>query len=156
MSTTILFLDLDGVLITTPAWRPNEIATDGYSAFNPICVHYLNALLPLANFEIWLSSSRRKTSSLEAFQGIFERRGVAAKLAGFLPDYPNCHSRKEEILTFITTMKISNFLILDDDKSLNGLAPVYKERLVLTSYFQGFKEEQLALATTILKKHTSD
>lgn len=42
------------------------------------------------------------------------------------------------------------FIILDDDKSLNGLAPSYKERLVLTSYWQGFKEEQLKLATKIL------
>jgi histidinol phosphatase-like enzyme len=41
----VLFLDLDGVLITTPAWKPDEIDSDGYSKFEQSCVDNLNQLL---------------------------------------------------------------------------------------------------------------
>ena len=99
-----------------------------------------------------MSSSRRKATSLEDFQGIFERRGIQGRLTGFLSNYPHCTSRKEEILAFLPTIASQGFIILDDDKSLNGLAPSYKKRLVLTSYLQGFKEEQLSLALVILNK----
>jgi hypothetical protein len=49
-----LILDLDGVLITTPAWRVDEIDADGYSKFDMKCVSYLNTLLASYPLEIWL------------------------------------------------------------------------------------------------------
>lgn len=147
----ILLLDLDGVLITTPAWRANELAADGYAVFDTQAVACLNELLAVANCELWLSSSRRKGKSLETFQAIFEARGIVAPLTGLLPVYPSSFSRKEELQAFIPSLQGQDFLIIDDDKSLNGLAPAYKKRLVLTPYHQGFREEQLALAKAIVR-----
>ena len=40
-----ILLDLDGVLITTPNWKPDEIHCDGYSVFNKVAVANLNGLL---------------------------------------------------------------------------------------------------------------
>lgn len=151
-SPIALLLDLDGVLITTPAWRANELAADGYAVFDAQAVACLKELLAVANFELWLSSSRRKGKSLEEFQAIFEARGIAA-LTGLLPVYPSSFSRKEELQAFIPSLQGQDLLIIDDDKSLNGLAPAYKKRLVLTQYHQGFREEQLTLAKAMVREN---
>lgn len=151
-SPTILLLDLDGVLITTPAWQANPLSSDGYATFNTQAVACLNELLNQAPFEIWLSSSRRKGKTLEEFQVIFEHRGIIQPIAGYLPLYPKDYSRKEEVQAFIPSLQGQDFLIIDDDKSLNGLELAYKKRLVLTKYHQGFQKEQLELAITILKE----
>jgi len=38
MNKTTLILDLDGVLITTPSWKADEMDADGYSKFNENCI----------------------------------------------------------------------------------------------------------------------
>jgi len=52
MRRITLILDLDGVLITTPIWKADEIDSDGYSKFNMNCVQNLNKLLIQSDFEI--------------------------------------------------------------------------------------------------------
>lgn len=64
MNKVLLILDLDGVLITTPTWKADEIDSDGYSKFSRNCVSNLNRLLATANFEIWLSSHAELSSLL--------------------------------------------------------------------------------------------
>lgn len=151
MPKTLLLLDLDGVLITTPTWRADDLAEDGYARFNTTAVDCLNKLLAFADLDIWLSSSRRKALSLDACQEIFRQRGLQQVPLGFLPIYPPSYSRKVEVLTFLKARGSTNFLILDDDKSLNGLDSFYKNRLVLTSYYKGFGVEELELAKRILE-----
>lgn len=141
-SPTILILDLDGVLITTPPWKQDMIATDGYSEFNKICVQQLNRLLKAHLFEIWLSSSRRKSQSLSFFKQLFSNRGVHTPLTGMLPISQDHQSRKQEIEFFLEQKSPVHFLIIDDDKSLNALAPQLKSQLILTSYLKGFDEEK--------------
>jgi len=65
MKIITLILDLDGVLITTPSWKADNIHSDGYSDFNKDCVINLNKLLLVENFEIWLSSMRRTTKNIK-------------------------------------------------------------------------------------------
>lgn len=140
-SKTHLLLDLDGVLITTPPWKSDSIAEDGYSAFNPTCVQHLNALLAVGDFALWISSSRRKAISLEALQGIFQRRGLQATIQGYLPIADQPSSRRLEIEQFIAQQGLTHFLVIDDDKSLNAFAP--KNQLIQTTFFQGFNAEKL-------------
>ncbi len=123
--------------------------TDGYSKFNQQCIDNLNQLLSYSDFEIWLSSTRRTVKTLDEFNKIFKHRNSKQKITGFLPDYPNCINRKEEITQFIKEMKLSNFLILDDDKSLNDLEEEYKVKLVLTKLYEGLNKDQLELAKNI-------
>ena len=152
MEKTILILDLDGVLITTPSWKADEIAPDGYSVFNKKCVDNLNNLLSKFTFDIWLSSTRRTVKSLEEFNTIFENRNIKEPIIGFLPEYENCKSRADEVVRFIEEFEILNFIILDDDKSLNGIKENYKKQLVLTELQKGFDNEKLKIAIEKIKK----
>jgi len=152
MEKTILILDLDGVLITTPSWKADEIAPDGYSVFNKKCVDNLNNLLSKSAFDIWLSSTRRTVKSLEEFNTIFENRNIKEPIIGFLPEYENCKSRADEVVRFIEEFEILNFIILDDDKSLNGIKENYKKQLVLTELQKGFDNEKLKIAIEKIKK----
>lgn len=138
---TQLFLDLDGVLITTPPWKSDPIAEDGYSEFNATCVAHLNTLLAQGDFELWISSSRRKALSLEALQGIFQRRGLLATIQGYLPIADQRLSRRLELERFIAQQGCTRFLVIDDDKSLNAFVP--KAQLVQTTLLQGFNAEKL-------------
>ncbi len=139
----LLILDLDGVLITNPSWKADRIHSDGYSEFNESCVENLNRLLTLAEFDIWLSSTRRTVKTMNEFNLIFKNRGIKKDIVGFLPEYADCRNRKEEIQKFITEFKASDFLIIDDDKSLNGLKSKIKESLILTELTKGFNSEKL-------------
>lgn len=147
-----LLLDLDGVLITTPSWKADEIEEDGYSKFNDSCIDRLNVLLEDKRIQIWLSSSRRTTKTLNEFNKIFKARSINGRITGFLPIYEDCKNRKEEILKFIKDKRITKYLILDDDNSLNGLNKEIKEKLVKTDYLIGFSEDNLIQAKRILEK----
>ncbi|MDH7448308.1 HAD domain-containing protein [Aquimarina sp. 2201CG14-23] len=152
MTKPVLILDLDGVLITTPMWKADEIDSDGYSKFNEDCITNLNKLLSKWEFEIWLSSTRRTIKTLAEFNQIFRNRNIKTPISGFLPEYNDCKTRKDEILRFIEEYKISNFLMIDDDKSLNGLEEKYKEKLILTELQKGFDLENLELAIEKVKR----
>lgn len=149
-----LLLDLDGVLITTPSWKADEIEEDGYSKFNDGCIDRLNVLLEHKRIQIWLSSSRRTTKTLNEFNKIFKARSINGRITGFLPIYEDCKNRKEEILNFIKEKGITKYLILDDDNSLNGLNKEVKGKLVKTDYLIGFSEDNLIQAKRILEKRT--
>lgn len=152
MSKTTLILDLDGVLITTPMWKADEIDSDGYSKFNEDCVTNLNKLLSIREFEVWLSSTRRTIKALSEFNQIFKKRNIKTSISGFLPEYDDCRTRKDEILRFIEEHNTSNFLIIDDDKSLNGLEEKYKKKLILTELQKGFDKEKFELAIGKIKR----
>lgn len=149
-----LILDLDGVLITNPAWKADRIHSDGYSDFNESCVENLNRLLTLAEFDIWLSSTRRTTKTLTEFNLIFKNRGIKKDIVGFLPEYEDCRNRKHEVEKFIAEFNISDFLIIDDDKSLNELESQVKNRLISTELTIGFNSEKLIEATEKIKNLT--
>ena len=142
-----MILDLDGVLITNPSWKADRIHSDGYSEFNESCVESLNQLLTLAEFDIWLSSTRRTVKTLTEFNLIFKNRGIKKDIVGFLPEYSDCKNRKEEILKFIAEFKPSDFLIIDDDKTLNGLENNIKDNLILTELAKGFNSDKLKEAS---------
>jgi len=152
MTKSLLILDLDGVLITTPTWKADEIDSDDYSKFNEDCITNLNNLLSKWEFEIWLSSTRRTIKTLEEFNQIFSNRNIKNQISGFLPEYDNCKTRKDEILRFIEEQNTSNFLIIDDDKSLNELEEKYKTKLILTELQKGFDKEKFELAIEKIKR----
>lgn len=154
METITIILDLDGVLITTPIWKPDLVdEVDQYSKFDEQCIDNLNVLLSKCTCEIWLSSTRRTVKTLEEFNIIFKNRNIRSPICGFLPEYTDCKTRKEEIVKFIQDYEVTNFLILDDDRSLNGLHIDVKKRLILTQYIKGFNLEKLKLALEIIDQN---
>tara|TARA_B100001769_G_scaffold215300_1_gene174915 strand:- start:19 stop:486 length:468 start_codon:yes stop_codon:yes gene_type:complete len=143
MEIVNLILDLDGVLITTPPWKPDEIMEDNYSKFNEECVKNLNSLLSLFPTSIWLSSTRRLNKTLEEFNQIFQTRKIKNSIEGFLPNNADLKTRKQEVESFIKQNNLKNYLIIDDDKSLNELDSKIKKQLVQTTFLQGFNKEKL-------------
>ena len=85
MRKIALLLDLDGVLITTPTWKMDEIHTDGYSQFNVVCVENLNQILNFGRFEIYISSTRRKNKTIEEFIRFLKTEEFHKKLKLFYP-----------------------------------------------------------------------
>lgn len=122
---TIVILDLDGVLITTPSWRKCEIMPDGFSQFNVNAVENLNLFLSNINAELWLISDRRKGYTLEQFKNFFANRDIRCELTGLVPNY-GFINRRGELEKFVEDNKIDNFIIIDDDTSLESSK--YKDR----------------------------
>lgn len=151
MKPIALLLDLDGVLITTPTWKMDEIHTDGYSQFNVVCVENLNQILNFGRFEIYISSTRRKNKTIEEFNQIFKNRGISQEIKDFLPLNDDFVSRKEEIQVFLKQTKIEDFLIIDDDKTTLGLPDKFKSRLILTEFLNGLSSENVVLVKALLK-----
>ncbi|MFD2562637.1 HAD domain-containing protein [Aquimarina rubra] len=148
----LIILDLDGVLILTPNWKSDEMHSDGYSEFNGDCVRNLNSLMDNLDAELWLSSTRRLSKDLKQFQEIFKNRNIKAPLVGFLPGGTLGTERKIEIDTFLDHEPIRNFLIIDDDKSLNGLESDRKQFWVQTELLIGFNAAKLNEAQEIIKQ----
>jgi hypothetical protein len=146
-----IILDMDGVLITTPLWKPDTLHKDGYSDFNETCVQNFNKLASMVAVEVMLSSSRRKTKTLEEFRQIFDNRGMKAILTGFIPVLATTTTKSEEIKAYLEETKVKNYLIIDDDLSLNDLPTHIRENCIFTTYARGFDEQALAQAREVIK-----
>lgn len=144
----VVILDLDGVLITTPPWKRDDIEEDGYSVFNKRAIENLNALLSVANAELWLISDRRKGYTLEQFNIFFKNRNIKNELSGMVPVYTET-SRIEEFKEFIKDESIKNYLLIDDDNSLEALED--KSFWIKTNSLIGFNEEKLNEAIDKIK-----
>lgn len=147
-----LLLDLDGVLITTPLHKADEIASDGYSVFNSTSVENLNTLLEYAEFSIYLSSARRKTNTLEELNQVFVNRGIKQEIKDFVPIYEHTKNRKEDVLNFLEENQNEKFLIIDDDASLHELENTIKNNTIITSSHLGFDDAKLREAINIVKQ----
>ena len=138
----VIILDLDGVLITTPPWRSDEFEIDGYSKFNSMAIDNFNMLIECLNFEceLWLISDRRRGKSLEQFNEIFKTRNIKKSIDGLVPVYGHI-TRREELEKFISENEFDNFLLIDDDSSLEGLHD--KGPWIKTKSLIGFGIEEL-------------
>ncbi len=149
----LLFLDLDGVLITTPSWKPDEIDFDNYSKFNSFCVENLNIILQNYNFEIWISSSRRINKTINEINTIFYNRNIKQIISGFLPVFEINYQRNIEIESFLKTQEYNTLLILDDDTSLQNLSIELKIRWIQTFPLMGLNLTKLNECLTLLKEN---
>jgi len=145
----VVILDLDGVLITTPSWKRGDIEEDGYSVFNKRTIENLNILLSVADAELWLISDRRKGFTLEQFNVFFKNRNIETELSGMVPVYSKPVIRIEEFKEFIKDESIKNYLLIDDDSSLDALED--KSFWVKTNSLVGFSEEKLNEAIDKIK-----
>ncbi|WP_462222278.1 HAD domain-containing protein [Ferruginibacter sp.] len=150
----VILLDLDGVLIITPSWKQDLIHIDGYSDFNEKLLENFNTLIKNVTAEIWLTSSRRNNKTLSEFNEIFKNRKVVKKLEGFIPQGTGGKERLAEINAFLDHEPVKNFLIIDDDNSLQNLEARRKQYWVKTSSLIGFDSERLIDAFSKLKNWT--
>lgn len=134
----VIILDLDGVMITTPSWKSDDIHQDGFSMFNENASNWIDKLCNV-DAEFWLISSRRSGFTLEQFNVFLKNRNMNIKLSGLVPIYEN-RKRIDELLTFLKENSPENYLLIDDDGSLEDLED--KTFWIKTQPLVGFNEEK--------------
>ncbi len=142
----LIFLDIDGVMVTAKSWQRPDILEDGFVDFSPKAVRVIQDILSQnADTTIILTTSHKSRFSLSQWKIIFERRGLNVNKLESLNDNTDFQSRKVEILNWFDSNDIhEDFIIIDDDKSLNDLPKIYKDRLILTSSLVGLNESHWA------------
>ena len=142
----LIFLDIDGVMAPAKSWQRPDILEDGFVDFSSKAVRVLQDVLAQnADTTIVLTTSHKSRFSLSQWKLIFERRGLRVNKIQSLNDNTDFQSRKVEILNWFDSNDIDeDFIIIDDDKSLNDLPTFYKDRLILTSSLVGLNESHWA------------
>ncbi len=150
----LILLDIDGVMLSASSWKPVEKLDDGFSNFSPRAVSNLQRIISETGASIILTTSHKSTYSLYQWHNIFKKRGINVSILGKLDDNTTFLSRKEEILNWQFKNKgINDYVIIDDDKSLNGLPSIIKEKVVLTSPMVGLTNDDALSAIKTLKKY---
>jgi len=142
----LIFLDIDGVMAPAKSWQRPDVLEDGFVDFSSKAVSVLQDVLAQnADTTIILTTSHKSRFSLSQWKIIFERRGLKVNKLESLNDNNDFQSRKVEILNWFESNDIhEDFIIIDDDKSLNDLPTFYKDRLILTSSLVGLNESHRA------------
>ncbi len=149
-----VLLDIDGVMVKGNAWKPVENLQDGFSAFIPAAVMALCKIIEATDADIVLTTSHKHRFSLDEWRDIFSRRGISISNGSSITRLEvnrNNLNRKDEILKWVKNhSEVANFVILDDDKSLNGLPSYLKENLILTSPYIGLTDSEANHAIDLL------
>ncbi|MDR6785266.1 hypothetical protein ABIE26_003965 [Pedobacter africanus] len=147
----LILLDIDGVMVPANSWRRPEFREDGFPAFTSKSVEALNRIISETNADLILTTSHKSKYSLPQWKNIFKNRGIEVKSIKRLTANDANQDRKGEILRWFKKRKSNDgdFVIIDDDKMLNGLPVTLKENLVLTSPSVGLTDE---LADTAIAK----
>ncbi len=152
LTIMLLFLDIDGVMVPAKSWKSPELLNDGFPAFSIKATSVLQRLIS-EDVIVMLTTSHKSKFSIEEWKSIFGNRGINIEKIKSLPENIDNLTRKDEILNwFSTNINDKNFIIIDDDKSLNDLPPFLKDNLVLTSPYIGLTEEHSELIKSIMHK----
>lgn len=148
----LILLDIDGVMVPATSWRPSEILSDGFANFSSKATIGLQSIINNTRATILLTTSHKSVYSNSEWEQIFKTRGIISKIDKLEHNGDNLN-RKEEILRWFSIKKtLENFVIIDDDKSLNGLPAYIKNKVVLTSGTIGLNTELAQSAIDILRK----
>ncbi len=151
----MILLDIDGVLVTTAAWRPVEILADGFMKFNGKAAANLQKLILETGATIVLTTTHRINYSTDTWKDIFKLRGISANTISKINDrnsIPVMLDRATEIKEwFHNGGNKQHFVVIDDDPSLNGLPTILKNKCVITKPLIGLDEEATTSALRILR-----
>lgn len=139
----IIFLDIDGVLIT------RETCKQGFKIVDKNCVAALNDLIKLTESQIVLSSSWRMGRTVSECQELIDTFGVKGTVIDRTPAIEL--SRGNEISLWLARnqhLPINSFVIIDDD---NDMFP-WGARLCRTSMEHGFTQLHIQIAVDILNR----
>lgn len=140
----LIFLDIDGVMVPAKNWKQPEMLEDGFPAFSQAAVAAANTFMS-EDDEVVLISSHRDAYSIEAWKQLFAIRGLKINKLTKLPPYNPSQRRLGELLNYIEENAISDdFIIIDDDKSLNDLPAYLKKHLIQPYAHIGLTAEHAA------------
>lgn len=150
----LILLDIDGVMLSANGWKKPEFLEDGFVKFSNTATKGLNKILSVTQAEVVLTSSHKHKYNVEKWKEIFKNRDIVINNLSKLPDNIAHLSRKDEILNWLYTHNISgNFIIIDDDKSLNDLPLFLKNNLIQTSSTIGLTENIADIILNLLKEN---
>lgn len=110
----ILFLDIDGVLVTRNHQIANEYKElkDNLPQFDPLVVKNILDIQSKTDCQIVITSTWR-TTGLENLQKIFKKRGIK-NIFDVTPIGFEFRTREEEIKNWLYNNDVDSFLIIDD------------------------------------------
>ena len=139
----LLFLDIDGVMVPAKGWKSPELLNDGFPEFSSKETIALQQLIS-DDDTIMLTTSHKTNFSIEEWKSIFRNRGIHTNKIERLPENIDNLNRKDEIVNWFKVNNTKeNFIIIDDDTSLNDLPDYLKAHLVQPSPLIGLTEEHL-------------
>ena len=149
-----IYLDIDGVLIPERSWQTLIPLEDGFSMFNSKSVKALNEIIEYNNADIVLISFHKSTYTIEKWREILTTRKIIVNGLDKLPDNPLFLNRHDELMKYFNKNEIDDdFIIIDDDKSLNKLEPYYKDKLIQPSSVVGLTDRLISITQKIWKKN---
>jgi hypothetical protein len=123
----LLYLDIDGVMVPANSWRKPEILEDGFPEFSSQAVRSLVRIISNSSADIVLTTSHKHKYTLQEWHTIFKRRNINVNKITRLSKNTNHLNRKDELLLWFNDKHLNeNFIIIDNDKSLNGLPEFLK------------------------------
>jgi 16S rRNA C1402 (ribose-2'-O) methylase RsmI len=138
-----LFLDIDGVMVPAKSWDRPALLQDGFMKFSDSAVFVLQSVITQETV-IVLTTSHRNRYSVEEWNALLKTRGIVANTIVKLEESNTRMSRRDEILRWFETHEMNNdFIILDDDKSLNELPAHFRKHVILTHSAVGLTAEHL-------------
>ncbi len=141
----LIFLDIDGVMVPAKSWTSPELLSDGFPVFSSRATRVLQTLIS-EHTTVMLTTSHKSNYNIQKWKTMFRNRGINIENLECLPDNINSLSRKDEIVNWFNVNTIhEDFIIIDDDTSLNELPDFLKENLVQTSPMIGLTDEHLEL-----------
>ena len=149
----LILLDIDGVMVPASSWKKPDFLNDGFPVFSSKAVLSLNKIIEKTKANILLTTSHKTKYSIIEWENIFKSRNIFIEKIYRLEENLLNLNRKDEIIEWYKQFNsLENFVIIDDDKSLNGLPENLKQKLVLTSPLVGLTNELATEAIQILKQ----
>ncbi len=151
----IILLDIDGVLETTPSWKKLELEPDGFMKLNKSCLENLITFYSLTNASVVLTTTHRINYTEAQWKEIFKARGLVFDSISKLNNKTAINQLLEkgiEIQEWAETFGAGkNYIIIDDDLSLNKMPNSIKERWITTQPHKGFDKEALDKAIILFQ-----
>lgn len=138
----IIFIDIDGVMVPIKSWQAPKMLTDGFMEFSQNSIMTLqNIINKYSDITLIITSSHKGRFTINQWINIFEKRNIKINKIEILES--DFITRIDQIVNYLETINEENFLIIDDDTSLNDLPKHLKQKLILTKPMLGLIEQDL-------------
>ncbi len=147
----LILLDIDGVMVPANNWKRPEFENDGFPKFSRKATDSLQKIISETGAGILLTTSHKSSYYINQWREMFSNRGLKDAKIRKLNKNSTYLNRREEVMRWVEKSNEKEFVIIDDDKTLNSLPPKIKSRLVQPSATVGLNEELADSAIRILK-----
>jgi len=147
----LILLDIDGVMVPASNWKRPQFGDDGFPQFSKQATEGLQNIISETGAEILLTTSHKSNYTIREWKIIFSNRGIKNISIKKLSKNTRLLNRKDEVLNWVLKTQRDDFIIIDDDKSLNELPSRFKSKLVQPSATVGLNRVLANDAIRILK-----